>query len=221
MSYQILGTYFEDDCADELTTDSVLTVILGNKILTSQPTLSCFFNRMEKITLEQFYNLICRFRKVVYIIKKPEILLLDLDSTLLDTYENQKEEGFNLHYQSHSYYPLVCYDGITGDLLKIQLRDGTDYSSSNIEEFLQSLLDEFQNNYLDILLFLRGDSGFTKLELYEQCETNGVSYIIRLKESNPLRRMTIEIEELLTEAPRDTLTSYAVEYGEFMYQAGS
>lgn len=42
MSYQILGTYFEDDCADELTTDSVLTVILGNKILASQPTLSFF-----------------------------------------------------------------------------------------------------------------------------------------------------------------------------------
>lgn len=51
MSYQILGTYFEDDCADELTTDSVLTVILGNKILASQPTLSCFFNRMEETTL--------------------------------------------------------------------------------------------------------------------------------------------------------------------------
>lgn len=98
MSYQILGTYFEDDCTDELTTDSVLTVILGNKILASQPTLSCFFNRMEERTLEQFYNLIRRFHKVVYTIKKPEILLLDLDSTLLDTYENQKEEGFNLHY---------------------------------------------------------------------------------------------------------------------------
>lgn len=157
----------------------------------------------------------------MYAIKKPKILLLDLDSTILDTYENQKEEGFNFHYQSHGYYSLVCYDGITGDLLKIQLHDETDYSSSEVEKFLQSLLDEFQNDYPDILLFLRGDSGFTKPELYGQCKTNGVSYVIHLKKNNPLRRMTIEIEELLTEAPRDTLTSYAVEYGEFMYQAGS
>lgn len=221
MSYQILGTYFEDDCADKLTTDSVLTVILGNKILASQPTLSFFSIVWKKTTLEQFYNLIRKFRKIVYAIKKPKILLLDLDSTILDTYENQKEEGFNFHYQSHGYYPLVCYDGITGDLLKIQLRDETDYSSSKVEEFLQSLLDEFQNDYLDILLFLRGDSGFTKPELYGQCKTNGVSYVIHLKESNPLGRIAAEIEEFLTETTRNSLTWYAVEYGEFMYQAGS
>lgn len=157
----------------------------------------------------------------MYAIKKPKILLLDLDSTILDTYENQKEQGFNFHYQSHGYYPLVCYDGITGDLLKIQLRDETDYSSSEVEEFLQSLLDEFQNDYSDIPLFLLGDSGFTKPELYEQCKTNGVSYVIHLKESNPLRRIATEIEKRLTETTGNSLISYAVEYGEFMYQAGS
>ena len=54
------------------------------------------------------------------------MLLLDLDSTLLNTYGNQEGEGFNFHYQNHGYHPLVCYDGITGDLLKIELRNGTD-----------------------------------------------------------------------------------------------
>lgn len=43
MIYQILGTYFEDDCADELTNDPVLTAILDKKALASQPTLSRFF----------------------------------------------------------------------------------------------------------------------------------------------------------------------------------
>ena len=33
MVYQILGAYFEDDCADELTNDPVLTAILGKKHL--------------------------------------------------------------------------------------------------------------------------------------------------------------------------------------------
>ena len=31
MVYQILGAYFEDDCADEFTNDPVLTAILGKK----------------------------------------------------------------------------------------------------------------------------------------------------------------------------------------------
>jgi len=221
MIYQILGAYFEDDCADELTNDPILTTILAKKALASQPTLSRFFNRMDETTLDQFYYLMRRFRKVVYSIKKPEMILLDVDSTLLNTYGNQEGEDFNYHYQSHGYHPLVCYDGITGDLLKIRLRDGADYSSTGVEEFMQPLLDEFQDDYPEIPLLLRGDSGFTKPEFYEQCETNGVSYVIRLKANKSLYELAEEIDERLTETTKDDLTSYAVTYGEFMYQASS
>lgn len=221
MIYQILGAYFEDDCADELTNDPVLLAVLAKKALASQPTLSRFFQRMDETTLDQFYDLMRRFRKVVYSIKKPEMIILDVDSTLLETYGDQEGEGFNFHYQGHGYHPLTCHDGITGDLLKIQLRDGTVYSSTGVEDFIQPLLDEFQNDHPDIPLLLRGDSGFTKPEFYEQCETNGVSYVIRLKQSGPLRSLASEIDERLTEATKDDLTSYAVQYGEFMYQAGS
>lgn len=219
--YQILGAYFEDDCADELTNDPVLTAILSKKVLASQPTLSRFFNRMDESTLNQFYALMRRFRKVVYSVKKPEMLLLDLDSTLLNTYGHQEGEGFNFHYQNRGYHPLVCYDGITGDLLKIELRNGTEYSSTGVMEFLQPLLDEFGAEYPDIPLLLRGDSGFTKPELYHQCETNGVSYAIRLKENGILRELASDIDAQLTEITRNDMVSYAVCYGEFLYQAKS
>ena len=219
--YQILGAYFEDDCADELTNDPVLTAILSKKVLASQPTLSRFFNRMDEATLNQFYDLMRRFRKVVYSVKKPEMLLLDLDSTLLNTYGHQEGEGFNFHYQNRGSHPLVCYDGITGDLLKIELRNGTDYSSTGVMEFLQPLLDEFGAEYPDIPLLLRGDSGFTKPELYHQCETNGVSYAIRLKENGILRELASDIDAQLTEITRNDMVSYAVCYGEFLYQAKS
>ena len=219
--YQILGAYFEDDCADELTNDPILTAILTKKTLASQPTLSRFFNRLDDATLNQFYDLMRRFRKVVYSIKKPEMLLLDFDSTLRNTYGHQEGEGFNFHYQNHGYHPLVCYDGITGDLLKIQLRNGTDYSSTGVMDFLQPLLDKFGNDYPDIPLLLRGDSGFSKPELYHQCETNGVSYAIRLKENRTLRKLASHVEEQLTEITKDDMVSYAVCYGEFQYQAGS
>lgn len=219
--YQILGACFEDDCADELIHDPVLTAILAKNALASQPTLSRFFNRMDETTLHQFYVLMRRFRKVVYAIKKPRLLLLDLDSTLLATYGHQEGEGFNFHYQDHGYHPLVCYDGMTGDLLKIELRNGTDYSSTGVVEFLQPLLDEFQTDYPQLPLLLRGDSGFAKPELYGQCETNGVSYVIRLKENNTLRELASDIDNRLTEATKKDIISYAVCYGEFMYQAGS
>ena len=66
MVYQILGAYFEDDCADELTNDPVLTAILGRQALASHPTLSRFFNRMDDSTLRQFYDIMRKLRKVVY-----------------------------------------------------------------------------------------------------------------------------------------------------------
>ena len=93
MVYQILGAYFEDDCADELTNDPVLTTILGKNVLASQPTLSRFFNRMDDTTLRKFYNIMRKLRKIVYTIRRPKLLLLDLDSTLLDTFGKQEGDS--------------------------------------------------------------------------------------------------------------------------------
>ena len=140
MIFQICCGYFTDDCADELTNDPVLTAALGKDALASQPTISRFFGRMDETTLKQFCQITRQMRQRVYALRKPELLLLDLDSTLLDTYGKQEGESFNYHYQSHGYHPLVCYDGMTGDLLKIELRDGNVYSSNGVVEFLQPLL---------------------------------------------------------------------------------
>ena len=65
----------------------------------------------------------------------PQAVILDLDSTLLDAYGRQEGRAFNFHYQSNGYHPLVCYDGMTGDLIKIQLCDGTQYSCTGVVDF--------------------------------------------------------------------------------------
>ena len=118
MIYQIISAYFEDDCADELTLDPVFNTILEKNSLASQPTLSRFFNRMDEDTLLQFDDIDKCLRDIIYSIKCPEHMLLDLDSTLFGTYGPQEGEGFNFHYQAHGYHPLLCYDGLTGDLIK-------------------------------------------------------------------------------------------------------
>lgn len=76
---------------------------------------------------------------------------------------------------------------MTGDLIKIQLRDGTQYSCTGVVDFLQLILDEYLNDYPTIQILLRGDSGFATPDLYKQCEENGTSYVIRLKENGILR----------------------------------
>ena len=219
--YQIIAAYFEDDCADELTKDPVMTAILEKDKLASQPTLSRFWNRMDEDTLTQFNTIASRMREVIYSIHTPEQMLFDLDSTLLNTYGTQEGEGFNFHYQAHGYHPLLCYDGLTGDLLKAELREGTQYCSKESDAFMIPLMQEYRTKYPSMPLYLRGDSGFASPDLYEACEENDCKYAIRLKQNTTLIRYAQDAEEALYRATRENQIDYAVEYGEFEYQAGS
>ena len=183
MIYMIMAGYFEDDASDELTKDPIFKAVLEKSALASQPTVSRFFNRMDEDTLKQFQEISRILRKRLYSIQMPQAVILDLDSTLLAAYGKQEGRAFNFHYQSNGYHPLVCYDGITGDLIKIQLRDGAAYFCTGVTDFLQPILDEYLNDYPTIHLLLRGDSGFATPDLYKQCEENGTNYVIRLKEN--------------------------------------
>ena len=177
MIYMIIAGYFEDDASDELTNDPVFKSVLEKDALASQPTVSRFFNRMDEDTLNQFLAINRVLRKKIYSIQMPQAVILDLDSTLLDAYGRQEGRSFNFHYQSNGYHPLVCYDGMTGNLIKIQLRDGTQYSCTGVVDFLQPILDEYLNDYPEVPILLRGDSGFATPVLYKQCEENGTSYV--------------------------------------------
>ena len=221
MIYMIIAGYFEDDASDELTNDPVFKPVLNKDALASQPTVSRFFNRMDEDTLNQFLTIGRILRKRVYSIQMPQAVILDLDSTLLDAYGRQEGRAFNFHYQSNGYHPLVCYDGMTGDLIKIQLRDGTQYSCTGVVDFLQPVLDEYLHDYPEIPILLRGDSGFSTPDLYKQCEENGTSYVIRLKENGILRGKASDLVDELDEITRNNKVDYAVVYGEFMYKAKS
>ena len=68
---------------------------------------------------------------------------------------------------------------------------------------------------------LRGDSGFSTPDLYKQCEENGTSYVIRLKENGILRGKASDLVDELDEITRNNKVDYTVVYGEFMYKAKS
>ena len=221
MLYQITAAYFQDDHADALRNDPVLTAAVGKDSLASQPTLSRFHNRLDENTLKKLEKIQRILRRRVYSVAKPSHILFDLDSTLLTTYGKQEGEAFNYHYQAHGYHPLLCFDGMTGDLLKTELRPGTMYCCNGAAAFMKPLLEEYQTDYPKTALFLRGDSGFAVDDLYKFYETNGTSYVIRLKENAVLRRLSEELESELRDLTREDMVSYAVVYGEFEYKAGS
>lgn len=123
--------------------------------------------------------------------------------------------------KAHSYHPLLCYNGITGNLLKDELRDGTQYCSKDANQFMLPLMKEFRTKYPSIQLYLRGDSGFASPSLYEACEETDCKYAIRLKQNATLIKYSSDEAQAFYRATRDNMIDYASEYGEFEYQASS
>jgi len=219
--YQTIAGYFQDDDADEFINDPVFNALLEKDGLASQPTMSRFFNRMDTDTLNQYEQIHQVMRKRIYSIENPSIVLLDIDSTLFDTYGNQEGQAFNYHYSSNGYHPLLCYDGLTGDLLKAQLRDGNVYTSNGVVEFLKPLLSEYMDQYSSTNIYLRGDSGFAVPELFSLLEQNACPYAIRLKANNVLYKKASYLSDELDDLTAINKVDYAVCYGEFNYRAGS
>ena len=102
MLYQITSAYFQDDHADSLRNDPVITSAVGKPALASQPTLSRFHNRTDEASLTQLEEIQRILRKRVYSLEKPKHILFDLDTTLFATYGKQECEAFNYHYDAES-----------------------------------------------------------------------------------------------------------------------
>ena len=180
--YQLAAGYKTADVADELAADPAFTLFLDKQRLASQPTLSRFINSLGDESLVKLKRLDHAIRKRAYLVSPPEFTILDLDSTLINTYGEQEGSKFNYHYQQVGLHPLVCFEAFTGDLLAAELRPGAAYSCNGAVSFMQPILDKMQQMKKMPTMILRGDSGFADNKIYTQCETNGCSYVIRLKE---------------------------------------
>ncbi len=126
-------------------------------------------------------------------------MVLDVDSTHIDTYGNQEENAYNYHYNSKGDHPLMLFDGLTGDLFRVILRKGSVYTSTGVVEFLTPVLQWFEKNFPQIELILRGDSGFASPELYALLEEYQVKYVIRLKTNNLLYKNSQHVEKVFYE----------------------
>lgn len=95
-------------------------------------------------------------------------MFFDLDTALLNTYGDQEGAAWNHHYDDTGYHPQMCFNGLNGDLLRIQLRKGTQYCCTDVTEFMEPLFKEFTESYPFTNIIVRGDSGYATTDLYEQ-----------------------------------------------------
>ncbi|GKV67489.1 MULTISPECIES: IS1380 family transposase [unclassified Sporosarcina] len=216
--YQLIAGYQEDDAADYLTTDPVFTQILAKPALASQPSLSRFFHRFDSNALDQLQAANQTMLDQVHRARQAQALIVDLDSSHADTYGQQEEAAYNAHYQTVGFHPLVAFDGLTGDFLKAKLRPGNVYTSNGVVDFIRPVIEHYNEQFPETSYLVRGDSGFAVPKLYELCEKESFSYIIRLKSNAKLQALAEELHP--TDEIQDiSKTEYYVE--DSIYQAAS
>ena len=152
--YTTIAGYHADDASDHLRSDPVFTQILGKKALASQPTISRCLNHFDVDVVPKLDQLLLNFVEKAYTIKQPEYVVLDVDSTHIDTHGSQEKSDYNYHYGTTGFHPLMVFDGLTGDLLKVELREGSVYTSNNVVDFLKPVLEWFRSKFPKIQLIL-------------------------------------------------------------------
>lgn len=60
-------------------------------------------------------------------------------------------------------------------------------------DFIRPLITHYNTQFPETTPFLRGDSGFAVPALYDLCEDESVSYVIRLKSNPNLQKIADEV----------------------------
>ncbi len=102
--------------------------------------------------------------------------------------------------------------------MKAKLRPGNVYTSNGVVDFIEPVINHYNEQFPETIPFLRGDSGFAVPGLYELCEDESVYYVIRLKSNPNLQRLADELHP--STVPTD-VTKSEIYYEEAEYQAKS
>ncbi len=142
-------------------------------------------------------------------------LILDLDSSVSESYGKQEGTAYNGHFECTCYHPLFLFNQL-GDVERCMLRRGNHASAKFWRRVLLPVIERYR--HLDIPKFFRGDAAFANPALYRVLEKEGYRYAIRLKANAVLER---EIEHLLTRPVGRPSHKPKVSYHSFEYQAKS
>lgn len=219
--------YADQNDADTLRHDPLLKLVCGRlpdsgAPLASQPTLSRLENACDRHTAARLAAaLVEQYLTERGRAGRPCRILLDLDGTADPAHGEQEGVRYHAYYRQHMYHPLLVFDGDTGQLITAVLRPGNVHGSRFVVLVLRRLLRRLRQQWPDIVVELRADSGFAVPRLYAFCEQQGVTYTIGLIPNPALERIAAP---LLAEAQAQSAAADGTKIrltGETSYQAGS
>jgi len=219
--YGRLGGYEDLNDAERLRADPTIRHIVGGRAIQKSAASTSEMGRFETEILSQRENvkslmsLPGKFVDKVHAHKKLNKLILDMDSSVSETYGQQQGSAYNGHFSCNCYHPLFLFNQY-GDVESAMLRRGSNHSAKYWRKILQPVIDRYR--YLNIPRFFRGDAAFSIPELFCLLEEEGFKYAIRIKSNAILMK---KISHLMTRPIGRPSFKPIVFYYSFQYQAGS
>ena len=127
----------------------------------------------------------------------PSALILDLDATDDPTHGHQEGRFFHGYYGCYCYLPLYVFCGES--LLWAQLRPSNIDGSLGCVDVLKQIIAPIREKWPDVMIIVRGDSGFCRDDLMTWCDGNTVDYILGMSKNVRLNRI---VERAMKKAKR-------------------
>jgi DDE family transposase len=219
--YSRLAGYEDTNDAERLAVDPAMRQVVGGRATEHMAASTSQMGRFETEVLTQPKNLNALTKlSGAWIDRLGEHrttreLVLDMDSSVSETYGEQEGTAYNGHFACTCYHPLFCFNQF-GDVEGSLLREGNVHSAKDWRAVLEPVVARYQGR--DLRRYFRADAAFAQPELYEYLETAGFEYAIRLPANDALLR---DIEPLLTRPVGRPSNRPVVWYAGFLYQAKS
>ncbi len=221
--YSRLAGYEDVNDAERLAVDPAMRHVVGGRAaLTDKHAASTSeVGRFEtdilntSNNLKQLMDLSGDWIDKVHQRKPPKRLILDMDSSVSETYGHQEGSAYNGHFGCTCYHPLFLFNQF-GDLERAMLRRGNQASAKFWRRVLLPVVARYR--HLDIPKFFRGDAAFARPALYRLLEKEDYQYAIRIPANDVLKR---EIAHLLKRPVGRPPKKPVVLYAGFLYRAAS
>ncbi len=216
-----LAGYEDTNDAERLSVDPSMRHIVGGRAKKRNAASTSEMGRFETEVLTRSKNLRClmdlsgQWVDNVQQRKPVDKIILDMDSSVSETYGNQEGSAYNGYFACECYHPLFCFNQF-GDVERTLLRNGNVHSAEDWRSVLEPVVARYR--LLGIKKFFRGDAAFANPELYPFLEAEDYLYAIRLPANDVLYR---QIEHLLTRPAGRPPEQPIVWYHSFEYQAAS
>jgi len=145
----------------------------------------------------------------------PKQIILDFDATDDPIHGNQLGRFFQGYYKEYCYMPLYVFCG--EHLLCAQLRPADQDGAAGSVVKLAGLVERIRQQWPDVQIIVRGDSGFCRENLMRWCEDHGVDYILGLAKNDRLG-WEIDLELELAKAESEATGKPARRFKDFAYQ---